>query len=241
MTATIRTHTSFPNDRNAARDVYFSFLTLRQAIGCFGFIMPILVHLGGWVRQDIPLANSISAYYYSDMRDVFVSTLVLVGVLLACYRASTIIETWIARIAGLSAIGIGIFPMARADACVELMQYSDVCKLIDRSGPSLHFTFVLIFFALIFYLVFVEFPKSALGQAQTPAKIKRNRIYRACAITMFVSCLLIVWMHFTGQSGSIFYPESVAVMAFAYAWLTKGRSFFNEETDSAALFSHQYS
>ena len=63
-----------------------SYLTLRQMIGWIGLLMPISVRLGAYIFEGIYSSDSISAYYYTGMRDVFVSTLVLVGVLLTCYR-----------------------------------------------------------------------------------------------------------------------------------------------------------
>ena len=64
------------------REWVVSYLTLRQMIGWIGLLMPIAVRVGGYLMERIHTTDSISAYYYTSMRDVFVSTLVLVGILL---------------------------------------------------------------------------------------------------------------------------------------------------------------
>src|SRR3954466_4401429 len=90
-----------------------SYLTLRKLIGWVGMLMPLIVRIGARVLPPyIWTTDSISAYYYTGMRDVFVSTLVLVGALLFCYRAPGVFDTILTIVAGLAAIGIGLFPMA---------------------------------------------------------------------------------------------------------------------------------
>src|SRR5262245_250387 len=88
-----------------------SYLTLRQLIGCAGLLMPIAVRLGALLFEGIQSTSSISAYYYTGMRDVFVSTCVLVGALLGCYRTTDWRDNIAAVVAGIAAIGIGLFPV----------------------------------------------------------------------------------------------------------------------------------
>ena len=92
-------------------ELVVSYLTLRQMIGWIGLLMPVAVRLGAIFFEGIYSTDSISAYYYTGMRDVFVSTLVLVGVLLTCYRTPAWHDNLLAIVAGLAAIGIGLFPM----------------------------------------------------------------------------------------------------------------------------------
>ncbi|RZT09386.1 hypothetical protein SAMN05216319_2187 [Duganella sp. CF402] len=200
-----------------------SYMLLRQMIGALGLGMPIFVH--GWAKifYGIPLANSISAYYYTVMRDEFVSTLVLVGVLLLCYRGPSRIDNAIASIAGIAGIGIALSPMSQASACEILGKFSNVCQLPPSTHPSYHFIFVAIFFALVFVLVFFRFRLPTPG-APAARKNARNKVYFACGIAMLVSFLIIGLMNLTHNEGSIFWPETVAVMAFAIAWLTKGQA-----------------
>jgi len=42
-------------------------------------------------------------------------------------------------------------------------------------------------------------------------------------MTLLISFLVIGYIAATNKGGSIFWPESIAVAAFAIAWLVKGR------------------
>src|SRR5215467_16206080 len=88
-----------------------SYFTLRKAIGWFGLLMPVVVRLGAWWREGICSNTSISAYYYTSMRDVFVGTLAAIGVFLFCYRGPDKQDNILTNVAGLCAIGIGLLPM----------------------------------------------------------------------------------------------------------------------------------
>lgn len=210
-----------PLINDTTKQYVIAYMTLRKTIGWAGLLMPIAVHLGAYFQQGIPLANSISAYYYTGMRDEFVATLVLVGVLLACYRSPLFIDNVLASIAGIAAICIGLFPMSQKSACEILKDYSEVCKL-QPHGPELHFYFVATFFALVFYLVYFRF-SAVTSVHMLQKKSQRNVVYRICGLLMLVAFLTIGAMHLTNNDSSIFWPEAVAVMAFAAAWLVKGQ------------------
>ena len=77
-----------------------SYFKLRKAIGVLGLLMPILVRLGAWWREGILSNESISAYYYTSMRDVFVGIMVATGVFLFCYRGPDRQDNILTNIAG---------------------------------------------------------------------------------------------------------------------------------------------
>ena len=202
-----------------------SYMTLRQMIGWIGFFMPIAVRLGGLVLEGIRTTDSISAYYYTGMRDCFVATLVLVGVLLTCYRSPAKQDTYVAIVAGLAAIGIGVFPMSPEWAPEITARYPSVLTgVCYQNGGILgwHFRFVVIFFAASFYLVYFRF-RAFTPASPTRNKMRRNKIYRLCGLLMLGSFLAIGFLAWEHQGRSIFWPESVAVASFAAAWLVKGQ------------------
>lgn len=64
-----------------------SYLFLRRAIGLIGALLPVVLPLGYALSTGHwRLLASMSSYYYSDMRNVFVGSLCAVGVFLICYR-----------------------------------------------------------------------------------------------------------------------------------------------------------
>jgi len=210
-------------------ELVVSYLTLRQMIGWIGLLMPITVRLGAFLLEGIQSTDSISAYYYTGMRDVFVSTLVLVGVLLACYRTPAWLDNLLAIVAGLSAIGIGLFPMDPTFAPSILQQFPDMLVrcYIPRGLLGFHFIFVSLFFSLSFYLVYFRFD-AFTPVTPTAQKVMRNKIYKVCGAVMLVAFIAIGLLALMNKGGSIFWPESFAVFAFAAAWLVKGRTILKD-------------
>jgi hypothetical protein len=211
------------------KELVVSYLTLRQMIGWIGLLMPISVRLGALIFERIHTTDSISAYYYTGMRDVFVSTLVLVGILLTCYRTPAVHDNILAIVAGLSAIGIGLFPMDPTFAPEILRKYPDLLTkcYINRGILGFHFIFVTLFFGLSCYLVYFRF--SAFTPASpTKQKILRNRIYKLCGAFMFAAFIAIGLLAIVAKGASIFWPETIAVIAFAAAWLVKGQTILKD-------------
>ena len=210
-------------------DLVVSYLGLRQTIGWTGLLMPVAVRIGAYLFEGIATTGSISAYYYTGMRDVFVGTLVLVGALLACYRSPAWYDGLVATIAGLAAIGIGLFPMDPVFAkeiIAKCPQVVDQCYL-STGILGYHFVFVALFFGLGVYLVFWRF-KAFTPSSPTPQKVVRNKIYRLCGILMVVGIVGVGYLAFFRTGQSIFWPETLAVVAFAAAWLVKGQTILRD-------------
>jgi hypothetical protein len=217
--------------KNLNKNDVISYLTLRQMIGWIGLLMPFAVRLGAFIFENIHTNGSISAYYYTGMRDTFVSSLVLVGALLLCYRTDAWHDTLTTVIAGIGAIGIGLFPMDPSYAAEIIQKYPDIASAkcyLNRGLLGYHSIFVAIFFLLAFYQVFFRF--SAFTPAHpTREKRIRNKIYKVCGIFMLIAFLSIGFIAFTGKGESIFWPETVAVVAFGVAWLVKGQTIFKDD------------
>ena len=216
-----------------------SYLTLRQMIGWLGLLMPITVRLGALIVEHIRTTDSISAYYYTGMRDVFVSTLVLVGVLLTCYRTPARRDNVLSIVAGLAAIGIGLFPVGPTFATEILEKYPQMAEAkcyINRGFLGFHFLFVTVFFALSFYLVYFRFD-AFTPPIPTEQKVKRNKIYKVCGAAMLAAFLTIGILAITNKGASIFWPETVAVAAFAIAWLVKGQTILKDRESPSKIGS----
>ena len=93
--------------------------------------------------------------------------------------------------------------------------------------------FVGAFFATSFYLVYYRF--SVLTTSiPTKQKLFRNKIYKVCGVAMLAAFVTIGFMAYTDRHASIFWPEAVAVIAFAAAWLVKGQTIFTMLKDPPA-------
>lgn len=210
---------------------YLSYMSLRMAIGWLGFLMPIAVRVGAYAFQGIWSPATISAYYYTGMREVFVGSLVLIGALLMCYRTPDKRDTWLGIATGLAAIGIALFPMDVTFAKELIERYPESCFtkcFVVRGFLGFHSLFVGAFFGLAFYLMYFRFA------AHTPAsptvqKVTRNRVYRICAVVMVSAGLSMLYFTYIKYVSGIFWSEAIAVMAFAAAWLIKGQLLLKDK------------
>ena len=84
---------------------------LRRAIGVLGMVLPLALSWG--CRESAGLctpATSISGYYHTSMRFLFVTVLVLLAVLLFAYPGYDEDDDVAGHLAGLFALGVAIFP-----------------------------------------------------------------------------------------------------------------------------------
>ena len=213
------------------KQLLISYHKLQQTVGWIAFLMPIAVRLIAYLSQGIFTTNSISAYYYTNTRDVFVGALVAGGIVLAFFRSEHRRDCWLAVAAGLAAIGIGLFPM---DIAAGILHSSSTvtteseAKLLEAlrtgvHGPiGYHFLFVTLFFLTTFYLVAFRF-RANTPEAPTDRKKQRNQVYVVCGGLMGLAFVWIGALWLVNRQGSIFWPETLAVMSFSCAWLVKGQ------------------
>src|SRR5215470_5098220 len=84
-------------------DLIISYVFLRQIVGCVGSLLPIALITGN-LMFSATVRESISGYYYTPMRNVFVGALCALGVFLIAYDDHDKLERWVTDGAGLCAI-----------------------------------------------------------------------------------------------------------------------------------------
>jgi hypothetical protein len=201
-----------------------SYLGLRKAVGFIGLLLPIVLALGKILLEGSGLQCSISAYYHTDMRNVFVGSLCAIGVFIGSYRGYDIRDEIAGRIASVFAIGVALFPTNRCDAAA-----SPISKL--------HWTFAAILFLTLAYFCLALFTKTAPDRPPTRQKLQRNALYRACGYAIVASILIIGIDKFVPSVNTwlapispVFWLESIAVIAFGLAWLTKGEAILKDQS-----------
>ena len=212
-----------------------SYFTLRKAIGWLGLLMPIIVRWGAKLLEKIPSHDSISAYYYTSMRDEFVGVLAAIGVFLFCYRGPDKKDNFWTNVAGLCAIGIALLPTAPIYHERISSQYNtSSLECYSNHGPlGFHIYVVAAFFLIISYLTIFRFPKPSRPYI-TKQKRSRNKIYRICGVVMVVMLIAIVAFKAINKDQSIFWPETIAIVAFGIAWLVKGQAILKDKDPIAA-------
>lgn len=217
------------------------YIAHRNLLGLLGFLFPFILILGGFILGNCgpEIQPSISAYYHTIMRNVFVGILFAFSFFLFTYWGYNFWDRVACWSAGACALGVAIFPTeapyrARilADGSLEKL-YSNciVPPYIDLAWiNTAHLTCAVLFFLITTIISLFLFTKSDTPKDQwDAAKKRRNRIYIACGIVMFTSIIaiavyLLIKEDYPELSGydPVFWCEAFALMAFGISWLTKG-------------------
>lgn len=233
-------------------ELVISYYRVRQSLGYLGFVLPFLLILGGLLSLGA-VEPSISDYYHTILRDVFVGVIVAIGLFLIAYpghQAETgqvLSDDRMTSLAGVAALGVAFFPNEQrlqgaslgganlgganlGGANLQSANLESPLQLLlgHQAAAIGHYLSALIFLTLLGVMCLRRFAKSA--------KPGRRRIYQICGGTILVMtlCVLVAsWFKVRGPSGPqgfvngyllVLWFEAIAVWAFSIAWLTKGRA-----------------
>jgi hypothetical protein len=201
------------------KELVISYLELRRAIGTLGMSLPFIVAGGAWLIFSVGLQESLSLYYHTPMRDVWVGLIFFLTGFFWSYRGYELAD----RIAGKLATAFGwlfvVFPPAKS------MNQADIIG-------NLHMVFAAGFFLTLIYFSAFLFTKTDPSKPPTPQKLRRNVIYRVCAVVMGVSLGLgFLFYYFPAfiPLRPVFWGESFAIEAFGFSWLVKGEGLLKDE------------
>lgn len=193
---------------------------LRKWIGILGILLPWIV-LGLSLIFGYGFPNSISAtYYIPNCITPFMIILGAAGILLVCYDGYDLQDKLVCTFAGISGLGICLFPCS-----TYLGNSVNVGTFGVPSGISgmIHNICAVIFFGLLAYNSIFLFTKG--GGEPTAEKKKRNIIYKVCGYGMIASFLLIIPLTLFNISEAIWIIEAVALTFFGVSWLTKSQAY----------------
>ncbi|MBO6576877.1 MAG: hypothetical protein JJ896_16095 [Rhodothermales bacterium] len=197
-----------------------SFLTLRRVVGALGVLLPIVLVLGSNALDPQPgLQESISDYYGTAMRDVFVGVLFAIGWFLFSYRGYDVRDDLAGDLACLFAMGVALFPTTSADPAIR----------------NVHFASAALLFLVLAYFSLYLFTKSRVGTPMTREKRLRNRVYRICGVLMLL-CIALIAVYKWGFEDTalahwkpVFWLESIALWAFGWSWFVKGETVLTDD------------
>jgi hypothetical protein len=205
------------------RGAYFS---LRIGIAVVSLLFPVILRFFG--EQSVggdSIGCSMSSYYYSNVRDVFVGILFAIGSFLYLYKGFSKKENILLNCAGVLAICVALFPTP--NRCYEQ----------ELHAISVHAVAAVSFFICI-ALVCLFCADETLGLV-LPIK-RRNRYRRAYhvlggAMILFPIAAIVAAKIFEVQRDQIFYIEAAGVWVFALYWCVKGFEMRETEADKHAL------
>lgn len=194
----------------------------RQLIGYLGLLLPIVLYLLAGLRsttglQSWKLLGSVSAYYDTGAVGVFVGVLFALSLFLFSYRGyvNDRADRIIGKIAGVAALGVPLFPTKPPLGSLGPSWWTPI---MDK----LHLASAIVLFGSFILFALWLFRQSRIPRFRDRPQEKRARdtVCLLCGIAMLLGMIWAVIASFLGYS--IFWPETIAIEAFAVSWLTKG-------------------
>jgi hypothetical protein len=207
-------------------ELIVNYMRLRQTVGWIGTLLPIVL-LAGAAFTSTARPDSMSGYYYTDMRDIFVGTLWALGVFLVAYRGYDKVDDSITNVAGFAAIGVALFPTKPAvcTAGPGACPASSVTRLSTHQQVVGDIHLVLAAVTLIALgLMALRFAKQTKQRFATENAIYlgSGAIVLCCVLLAALFALLPASVK--GRWPWLFFFEAVAVFAFGVSWFVKGRT-----------------
>ena len=218
-----------------------SYYTMRRAIGILGITLPLILLAGSFLFGNCnEVQGSISTYYHTNMRNIFVGFNCAVALFLFAYRG----HDWMDNLAGY--LGC-IFVLGLAFLPCTISTPDQPCLVpVSAQNPllgKLHNLSALSYFIILIVYSLFLFPKTHMDRVTGEKKFmgrqkkKRNVVYYICGSIMTASLLLIIvylWILKNLYPGlkhldPVFWLESLVLLSFGISWLTKGQLFFRDE------------
>src|ERR1700728_4725906 len=102
-----------PTRESAPVPLVMSYLLMRLLIGVIAVLLPVVLILVNWAIGH-GFQPSLSGYYYTPMRNIFVGSLCAIGVFLVSYYGYDLSDRLITDVAGLCTICIAFLPTTPA-------------------------------------------------------------------------------------------------------------------------------
>lgn len=215
----------------ASHELVKSFLGNGRTIALLGFFLPGSM-LAWTLLTQTSIRGSLSEYYFTPVRDLFVGTLIAMAVFLWSYRGFSDrdddlrIDRRVGKVAAVAAAVIALFPITpRNDDRCTMFQ----CVVGPQTSDMVHAVGAAVFFLCLALFCLVLLPRSAVSNDGAPRRI---RLYRTCgAIIVAALVVIVIWKFLPievifslGRYRPIFWVESLAIWAFATAWMVRGRA-----------------
>jgi hypothetical protein len=197
-----------------ANELVMNYLSLRKLVGWIGMLLPFVLLIAAAMNASRP--DSMSGYYYTPMRNIFVGALCALGVFLIAYDGYDAVDRWITNIAGLAAIGVAFCPT----------KPSGPMPTWQNVVGDFHVVFAICTFTALGLMAF-RFAKRGPAPEAAPPSPFELAAYRVCGTLILACVLLAALSNFLPSSVNANWPvlfilEATAVCAFGVSWFVKG-------------------
>lgn len=227
------------NLRQLRKHILATYFVLRVVVGVVALAFPLVLWLGGLAnpKAALSLQSSISAYYHTPLRDVFVGVMFVVGSCLVVYRGFTEAENWILNAAGVLALGVALLP-------TDLTCNPGDAACLERAGaafsrPQLHVACALLFFACI-AIVCMLLSRSSLDLMPDRKMARRYQVgYHVLGGLMILLPLCALGAAYLIERDLpptehhwTYAAEFAAIWVFGVYWIVKSREIKASDADT---------
>ena len=196
-----------------------SYVFTRFAIGVLGVLLPpVLVFLEPALFEGLPFPRgSLSAYYYSGLREVFVGGLWAIGVFLVVYKFLDLSwESLLSSLAGVAAVLVAIFPTEKPGDGVMSTPFQ--VKFGEDTVTAIHYGSAVALIELLIPIVIFF----ARDEGRREHRNWQGFHTVTAALILFGAALAAFAGITGGPNRGVLYGEWIAIWAFGASWLTKG-------------------
>lgn len=216
-----------------------SYLTVRKLIGVLGFLLPFILILGTFQFGGCcEIQPSISDYYHTNMRDVFIAYMGSLSIFLLSYRGYDLTDRIVSALAGIFGLTLALFPTwLDVDPLTGELR---PCNIWCNVNPPYAIGYIHLIAAGLFILslaISSLFLFTKGETSPTPQKLIRNKIYTISGYIM-LGCLALLILYFALPDSiteslqwlkPVFWLETIAFLAFGFAWLVKGEFLLKDQ------------
>ncbi|MFG6094819.1 hypothetical protein SPB21_06195 [Leptothoe sp. ISB3NOV94-8A] len=233
-----------------------SYSVLRWCMSVFGFILPLLLVIGGlrswwWLAAPLPVQNSLSAYYHAGSsctalegvyRDLFVGILAAIAACCVIYSGFGKLENWLLNIAGICLAGVAFFPTDWPEpqvlaSCKDTPGFVDYVPSELLGLPmSIHFIAAIAFFIAIMVVNIYTAMDTVKIIEDEKKRAFWKAIFSVARFLMPISIGLVLLLRLaTGTSiigdRLVLWIEWAGIWAFSLYWLLKSIEILGSKVD----------
>ena len=224
-----------------------SWMLLRFLIGVLGLMLVLVTWLGSALLPDgqWALRGSLSAYYYSGMREFFTCTLATTGFFLIAYKAfERSLENVFTLVAGLAIVLVSFFPTTRPAEAKAVLGLTPLQSGLGETTVGVIHGFSALVFILLLAVISYLFGRRE-GARTVPAPGARfspsfwKWLHWSCAGVIVLACMFFL-LHTIGvpfeswtNRHALWLTEVVALAAFATSWMCKGAELWKLSEQAA--------
>lgn len=245
------TVTDPPTNEDLLRDhISATYRWLRITLAGVGIALPVLLAVLGWI-YGLDLQGSMSAYYHASLysqnagdfihpgegslRDVFVGSLFALGAILFVYRGYSVYEDRALNLAGLSALGVAVFPMSWIPKAGGGFPGLTINFLGIKF--SAHGACAITLFACIGYVAIFRSADTLGLITNRERRQSYESLYRwlGAAMWAFPVAVFLATAVFRKNASWVFWLEAAGIVAFAAYWWQKSQEIQETEADQRAV------